>query len=364
VTTFEFTLQVSAATTETFPNLSMDVRHSRYFLRAITSALVNALPPTTPGVQAPPDNRPAVVSSQPLAHGAADNLLGIGPAHFRQGLDALAKVDDVEIVCAPDATDQAAVVAHCEALKDRFAILDAARGFQPTDPGLLAQRAAAESAGGYAAFYYPWVRINDPNSLTGNDTILVPPSGHLAGIYARTDALRGVFKAPANALVTGAVGLERVLNDADQGELNVEGVNVLRVFQGAVRPTVWGARTTAPKDQTAWRYVNVRRLFIFVETSVKYGISWAVFEPNDLALWKKLNRTITDFLTQVWRAGALFGDRAAQAFYVKIDEELNPPSTRTLGELFIEVGMAPVRPAEFGVVRIGIWDGGSRVSEF
>ena len=191
----------------------------------------------------------------------------------------------------------------------------------------------------------------------------MPPSGHLAGIFARSDSTRGVHKAPANELIQGALGLERILDGVEQGELNVEGVNVLRVFSGKARPMVWGARTTAPKDQTAYRYVNVRRLLLFVEESIEEGIRWAVFEPNDLALWKKLDRTITEFLTRVWRSGGLFGATATQAFYVKIDEELNPPSVRNLGQVIIEIGIAPVRPAEFVIVRIGLWDGGAQVQE-
>ena len=152
------------------------------------------------------------------------------------------------------------------------------------------------------------------------------------------------------------------MTDAEQGELNVEGINALRIFPGQ-RPIVWGARTTAPKDETPWRYVNVRRLFLYVEESIKRGIRWAVFEPNDIGLWKKLERTISEFLSRVWRSGALFGATAAEAFYVKIDEELNPAPVRALGQVIIEIGIAPVRPAEFVIVRIAMWDGGSKSNE-
>jgi uncharacterized protein len=138
---------------------------------------------------------------------------------------------------------------------------------------------------------------------------------------------------------------------------------VHRIFPGQIRPIVFGARTTTPADQTAWRYNCVRRLFIFVETSLRRGLRPYVFEPNDLTLWKKLNRTITEFLRRVWRSGALFGDKPSEAFYVKIDEELNPPPVRALGQVIIEIGMSPVRPAEYVIVRIGIWDGGSSVIE-
>ena len=172
-----------------------------------------------------------------------------------------------------------------------------------------------------------------------------------------------MHKAPANELIRGAIGLERVVDEAEHGELNIEGVNVLRIFAGKARPIVWGARTTAPKDIVAWRYVNVRRLFLFVEESILEGLRWAVFEPNDTGLWKKIHRTLTEFLTRVWRSGALFGDTAAEAFYVKVDAKLNPEPVRALGQVIIEIGIAPVRPAEFVVVRIGMWDGGSEVTE-
>ena len=227
----------------------------------------------------------------------------------------------------------------------------------------MVQRAWCQSVRGFASLYYPWIQINDPSSLTGNEIISVPSSGHVAGLYATTDDTRGVHKAPANVPIGAAVGLDVIVDSATHGQLNIAGINVHRVFPGEVRPTVYGARTTTPPEQTAWRYNCVRRLFIFVETSFRLGLRPYVFEPNDLSLWKKLNRTITDFLTRVWRSGALFGAKASDAFYVKIDEELNPPSVRALGQVIIEIGMAPVRPAEFVVVRIGIWDSGSSISE-
>ena len=141
------------------------------------------------------------------------------------------------------------------------------------------------------------------------------------------------------------------------------GIDVLRVFPGQSQPVVWGARTTAGDLDRNWQYVNIRRLFIFLEQSIEQGIRWAVFEPNDLALWQKLKRSISEFLAQVWRDGALFGAKTEDAFYVRIDEALNPPSTRALGRLYIEVGVVPTYPAEFIILRIGIWQGGSEVSE-
>jgi hypothetical protein len=192
---------------------------------------------------------------------------------------------------------------------------------------------------------------------------MVPPSGHVAGIYARTDLSRGVFKAPAGAdcTVSNTLGVDLALSDNDQGIVNLKGVNVIRVFQNSGPPTVWGARTTS--TDTNWQYVPIRRLFLFLEQSLKVGIRGAVFQPNNQALWQSLKRTIGAFLTQQWRDGALFGATAAQAFYVRIDDVLNPDSERALGRLTIEIGVRPSYPAEFIIVRIGIWQGGSDVTE-
>jgi phage tail sheath protein FI len=221
---------------------------------------------------------------------------------------------------------------------------------------------------GFAALYYPWLVVTDPmskptatNPIPANMTI--PPSGAIAGVYARTDQAIGVHKAPANTDVRGVLGLERKLSDRQQGPLNLDGVDVLRIFPGSGQVTVWGARTTVDPNTTDWIYVNVRRLMIYLEQSIEVGIRWAVFEPNAPPLWQKLKRTITEFLTRVWRDGALFGTTAEQAFYVRIDDALNPPTTRALGRLYIEIGVAAVRPAEFIIVRIGLWDGGDQVTE-
>ena len=188
----------------------------------------------------------------------------------------------------------------------------------------------------------------------------VPPSGHVAGIMARSDGQVGVHKAPANEVVRGALDLDYVLNDTEQGVLNQLNINAIRRFPGNP-PLLWGARTLT--DGVPWRYVNVRRLVSYVEESLLEGVRWAVFEPNNPALWKALERTITEFLTRVWEAGALFGQTAKQAFYVKIDEELNPDSVRELGQVIAEIGLAPVRPAEYVIIQLGLWDGGSQVTE-
>jgi uncharacterized protein len=193
--------------------------------------------------------------------------------------------------------------------------------------------------------------------------ILVPPSGHIAGVYARSDAERGVHHAPANTPIQGAIGLEDNLMGAQMNPFNQAGVNVLCLFPGSAQVVVWGARTTADPSDTDWRYVNVRRLMLYIEESIAEGVQWAVFEPNNSALWQKLKRSIQEFLTRVWNDGALAGETAEQAFYVRIDEGLNPPSLWALGKLIIEIGLAPIRPAEFIIVRLDLSDGGAAVTE-
>jgi phage tail sheath protein FI len=282
-------------------------------------------------------------------------------------LDALTRLTDVSLVALPGVVDpavQATVITHCETMGDRFAVLDGAQDTTPlkSDGTLQTQRNGLLSRNGFAGLYWPWIVISDPTVAPGAApaTLTKPPSGHVAGIMARSDNQRGVHKAPANEPVRGAIDLAYALNDTEQGALNQKNINALRSFPGQP-PLVWGARTLT--DGTPWRYVNVRRLFSYVEDSILAGVRWAVFEPNSTGLWKGLDRSITEFLTRVWQSGALFGRTAAEAFYVKIDDELNPDSTRALGEVHIEIGMAPVRPAEYVVVRIGIWDGGAQVNE-
>ncbi len=368
IESYEFTLIVAGPSQpdETFEELSMDSRHSHYFAKTFDSVSTTARLPDVPSLEVPPDNRPAVIVATSLAGGLADDLSVIGASHYSTGIEALTRVDDVNILCIPDrqdATVQQEMITHCELMGDRFAVLDSARNAPPFGLGsVIEQRASLESQRGYAALYYPWISISDPQSGNG-DLLMIPPSGNVAGIYARSDTQRGVHKAPANEMINGALKLERQLTDSEHGELNIEGINVLRVFPGRARPMVWGARTTAPAAEAPWRYVNVRRLLLYIEESIEEGIRWAVFEPNDLALWEKLKRTIGEFLTRVWRDGGLFGATAEQAFYVKCDEELNPAPVRALGQVIVEIGVAPVRPAEFVIIRIGQWEGGSEVTE-
>ena len=210
----------------------------------------------------------------------------------------------------------------------------------------------------YGAVYYPWLQVANP---AGNgESLLVPPCGYMAGVYARSDTERGVHKAPANEVVRGAIGVEKQITKSEQDILNPIGINCIRAFPGrGIR--VWGARTLS--SDPAWRYINVRRLFNFVEKSIQLGTQWVVFEPNDMDLWARIRRDINAFLTMVWRSGALFGATPSQAFYVKCDEETNPPEARDLGQVVIEIGIAPVKPAEFVIFRISQWASGGETAE-
>ncbi len=200
----------------------------------------------------------------------------------------------------------------------------------------------------FAAFYYPWIGISDPLSPKG-DEIKIPPSGHVAGVWARTDGTRGVHKAPANEVMMGANGLAFQVTHEEQGGLNTNGINCIRAFSGrGIR--IWGARTLSSDPE--WRYVNVRRLFAMIEESIAQATRWVVFEPNDATLWKSIVRDVSAFLRLLWSQGALMGATPEQAFFVKCDAETNPPEVVDAGQVVILVGVAPVKPAEFVIFRI------------
>lgn len=295
----------------------------------------------------------------------------VGDPADRTGFGGLEAIDTVTMVSVPDLMAayqkgmidlegmqavQLAMIAHCELMGDRVAILD-------PPPGLNAQqiREWRMDKAGYdskqAALYWPWVKVFDPAS---GQNIYVPPSGHMAGVWARNDATRGVHKAPANEVVRGAVSLELNITKSEHDMLNPNGINCIRSFPGrGVR--VWGARTLS--SDPAWRYLNVRRLFNYLEKSILNGTDWVVFEPNDLALWAKIRRTIASFLVMEWRKGALFGAAPAQAFYVKCDDETNPAEAIDLGQVVCEIGLAPVKPAEFVVFRLSQFSGGTSLVE-
>lgn len=361
----EFNLLVAqGAATTTYANLSIDSAHPRYFATIVNTpssvVQVDAFDP--PPTDAPPQNMPVNAGPIALIGGTAENLATMNDGDYTDALDTLRGLSDVNLIAIPDrttATVQQALIAHCELLADRFAVLDARPGAPIFGAGSVEeQRSGLDSTRGYAALYYPWLQV--PPVGPGGP-ILVPPSGHICGIIANTDLTRGVFKAPANVNVNGALGVQQAMSDIEQGELNLVGINVVRVFASGGRPVLWGARTTA--TDLNWQYVNIRRLFLFLEKSIQRGIRSSVFEPNNTGLWQTLKRTITAFLQQQWQDGALFGATPKDAFYVRIDDVLNPFSEQALGRLHIEIGIRPAYPAEFIIVRIGIWQGGSEITE-
>ena len=320
--------------------------------------------------------------------GTGGNLTGT--AKKPTGLTLLEAVDDVAIVAAPGFADPAsydALINHCqhELRQDRVAILDTVE--QVDDVGRLTEVGTVGSGsgtttgsgtadasggsgsssgsggssgsssggglrpplspGGYAAVYYPWLVVNDPVS---GGQVTAPPSGHLAGVWARTDATRGVHKAPANTTIAGALGLVRPVSKGEQELLNPAGINCIRFFPGE-GILVWGARTLAP-EASEFRYINVRRLTNMIKETVLKNTRWAVFEPNHHPLWAALRRDVTAFLTNVWRDGALVGQTPQEAFFVKCDAETNPPEVRDEGRVVTLIGIAPVKPAEFVVFQL------------
>lgn len=251
---------------------------------------------------------------------------------------------------------QMAMLNHCERMHDRVAILDSPPGMNPMEIKQY-RMVDANFDSKFGTLYYPWIQVHDP--LTKAPTY-VPPSGHMAGIWARNDQERGVHKAPANEVVRGAVNLEYKITKGEQDTLNPEGVNCIREFPGRGR-RVWGARTLS--SDPSWRYLNIRRLFNYLEKSIEKGTQWVVFEPNDYDLWQRVRRNISAFLRVQYQAGMLFGATAEDAFFVKCDEETNPQESIELGRLITEIGVRPVYPAEFVIFRIGQWSGGSSVGE-
>lgn len=302
-----------------------------------------------------------------------------GTAAKPTGLTLFEAIDDISMVAAPGmvtADAYAAIQSHVEhpLRQDRMGILDAPE--KVDDVGALTRAAtsgvpddgksddtdgkpdapkgtgedalgAPQSPGGYTALYFPWIVMTDPVS---GKKVTQPPSGHIAGVWARVDANRGVHKAPANEPIAGATDLVRRVSRGEQEVLNPAGVNCIRYFAGeGIR--IWGARTKAP-EAGEYRYINVRRLTNMIKESVADGTRWVVFEPNDHTLWRSIRRDIGAFLTNVWRDGALLGTTPQQAFFVKCDEETNPPEVRDAGQVVTLIGIAPVKPAEFVIFKL------------
>ena len=394
--------EIDTAISETFRNLTLDPRHSRYFQRVIgvipatvdernegESSLIRVrddlapaaaqaaerpapdlLVRTTPDGQVVPVGLRLTGGDDQLGALADSDLVGtdaVDPAD-RTGLQALKNVEEISIVAIPGrttATVQNAVLAHCELMRYRFGVLDSVRGLDPNGATLdqvQTQRSLYDSK--YGALYYPWLVIDDPfpQNPAVAEAVMIPPSGHMIGIYARSDIERGVHKAPANEVVRGINDLQVKVVKEQHDILNPRNVNVLRNFRDQGRGLrVWGAR--AASSDPDWRYLNVRRLFNFVEASIDRGTQWVVFEPNDYRLWNRVSQSVSAFLTAVWRDGALMGRKPEQAFYVKCDETTMSQYDIDNGRLIMVIGIAPVKPAEFVVIRIGQWAGGSMVEE-
>ena len=275
-----------------------------------------------------------------------DNSGILTEEHFTLGLRALEDVPEVALLACPDEHTFAnagiarALVEQCERLKNRFAILSAPYNASP----VTTHQPSVQSA--CAAYYYPWLRVKD--SRKGVD-VDIPPHGHIAGIFARVDERKGVHKAPAGESIQGVSGLQLNVTDEQQKILQPRGVNVLRTFAGRGH-VVWGARTTSADP--LWRYVNVRRLFIFVEQSIEQGMQWAVFEINNAALWTRVIRQVSEFLIRLWRNGAFPGAKPEEAFFVKCDQTTMTQDDIDNGRLICLIGIAPVRPSEFVIFRI------------
>ncbi|MFF3069671.1 phage tail sheath family protein [Kitasatospora sp. NPDC057904] len=291
----------------------------------------------------------------------------VGSADDRTGLGGLEAVDEITMVAVPDLMSayeqgtldgdqvkavQHALIAHCELMGNRVAILDPLPDLTPQQVKEWRTVGAGYDSK-HAALYYPWLKVADPSD---GRLRFVPPSGAMAGVWARNDESRGVHKAPANEVVRGAVDLAVNLTKGEHDLLNPIGVNCIRAFPGrGIR--VWGARTLS--SDPSWRYLNVRRLFNYLEESILIGTQWVVFEPNDDALWARIRRTISAFLVNEWRKGALFGLTPEEAFYVKCDRETNPAEGIDAGQVICEIGVAPVKPAEFVVFRLSQFSGGT-----
>jgi phage tail sheath protein FI len=282
----------------------------------------------------------------------------------KTGLLAFEDIEDISIVAAPGSTfgleneyraDATSIVnlliAHAERMRYRIAVLDS--GNEQSIALVRAMRAKMDSK--YAALYYPWVRVLDPVTRT---EIYLPPSGFVAGIYARNDINRAVYKAPANEVVNGAIGFEFLLNKSQQDILNPEGINCFRFFEGRGF-RLWGARTISSDPE--WKYVNLRRYFAYLERSIDKGTQWAVFEPNGEQLWGNVRRTIEDFLLNEFQMGALLGEKPEKAYFVKCDRSTMTQNDLDNGRLVCLIGVAALRPAEFVIFRIGQWKADRKV---
>jgi phage tail sheath protein FI len=279
------------------------------------------------------------------------------PGDIVKGIKLMEVIDEIAIIAAPGRTEKLVydeLETQASNTGDRFALLD------PPTPKVGALTEISKGGGKrptdsiYSAFYYPCIMVGPDLSGDSKIPVAVTPVGHIAGVYARVDATRGVHKAPANERIYGALGVEHALTDADQNALNIDGVNILRVFSEGV--VIWGARTLLANDAAdrTYMYINIRRLVNYIEESLQEGLRWAVFEPNTLTLRKQITRSVRGFLDRVWRDGGLFGATAEEAYYVRFPDMYNTDDERALGRLTVEIGLRAAYPAEFIIIRIGL----------
>lgn len=355
ITTCEVSFEVKYRDiVELYENVSFNVEASNYIeKKTAKSDLIQVTCHPKEEIISPADQLSIkLVSLEGGSNGSVSNISAsdfIGSdrgAGKRTGIQAFLDNDQVSIMAVPGITDpnvQLTLVAHCENLASRFAVLDIPRDAKKVSD-VTQHRDMFDS--NYAALYHPWLNVFDP---LDKKNIAIPPSGAMVGIYGRSDNTRGVHKAPANEVVRACVGLDCQFNKGEQDILNPKGVNLIRIFPGqGIR--VWGARTAT--SDPSWKYINVRRLFIFVEESIKANTSWAVFEPNDETLWVRVQRTISVFLTGLWRNGALAGTSPDEAFFVNIGRNTMSQDDIDNGRLICVIGIAPVKPAEFVIFRI------------
>lgn len=361
LTSCEFSMEISYRDiVEVYENLSFNINAPNYIEKKMAKSdlvkvqCVGEAPEGTAPFEAMAGEGKAVYSIS-LSGGSNGSVSSITAADFigqdfgagkRTGIQSFLDNDMVSIMAVPGVTDanvQLMLVAHCENLGSRFAVLDIPQDAKKVQD-LIAHRDIFDS--NYAALYHPWLIVFDP---LDKKNIAIPPSGSILGIYARSDNTRGVHKAPANEVVRGCVGLDCQFNTGEQDILNPKGINLIRSFPGqGIR--VWGARTASSNG--SWKYINVRRLFIFIEESIKANTSWAVFEPNDEVLWVRVQRTISVFLNTLWRNGSLAGTSPEEAFFVNIGRDTMSQDDIDNGRLICVIGVAPVKPAEFVIFRI------------
>lgn len=363
ITTCEFNVEVKYDDQiELYENVSFNIESSNYIMKkmakselVIPSVMAVSMETAASPFSLITQSGEDLVCSISFTGGSNGSIDSISASDFigtdngagkRTGIQAFLDNDNVSIMAVPGITDpnvQLMLVAHCEKLGSRFAVLDIPKDAKKLDD-IMAHRDIFDTD--YAALYHPWLEVFDP---LDKKNFAIPPSGSVVGIYARTDNTRGVHKAPANEVVRSCVGLDCQFNKGEQDILNPKGVNLIRSFPGqGIR--VWGARTAT--SNPSWKYVNVRRLFIFIEESIKANTNWAVFEPNDEVLWVRVKRTIDVFLTGLWRNGYLAGNAASEAFFVNIGRNTMSQDDIDNGRLVCVIGVAPVKPAEFVIFRI------------